>query len=152
MSEVRGYILGQSACAARRLEIQDAHFADVSEQLLDELSLKPGDLVVELGCGPGGFSRRILRRLGKGGVLIGVDASESLLGQARATLASAGPAEFKPVLADISRPGPWLENADVVLGRILTAEQIDQEQQALRTLSPESLPAAWGIYRVAAEV
>ena len=35
---------------------------------------------------------------------------------------------------------------------ILTSEQIDREQQALRALSPESLPAAWGIYRVAADV
>jgi SAM-dependent methyltransferase len=274
MSEVRGYVLGQSATAARRLEIQDAHFADVSEQLLDDLSLRPSDRVVELGCGPGGFSRRVLRRLGEGGVLVGVDASEGLLEQARASLASGGPAQFQPVLADVSRPGPWLADADVVLGRavlhhvpmaeltlgllraalpagtrigfiepdfrsplarlayleatgrpelaplrvwafainqlylanrispdvgaslartlesggfhrvraawsecrsdammienmlmfydevrdrlpalgILTTEQIDHEQQALRALSPESLPAAWGIYRVAAEV
>lgn len=274
MSEVRGYVLGQSARAARRLEIQDAHFADVSEQLLDELALKPGDRVVELGCGPGGFSRRVLRRLGKGGVLVGVDASEGLLEQARSALASAGPAEFKGMLADVSQPGPWLEGANVVLGRavlhhvpmaeltlgklravlptgtrvgfiepdfrsplarlahleattrpelaplrvwafainhlylanrispdvgaslartlqsagyrhvregwcecrsdsmmienmlmfydevrdrlpalgILTSEEIDREQAALRALSPESLPAAWGMYRVTAEV
>lgn len=273
MSEIRGYILGQSARAARRLEIQDAHFADVSEQLLDNLALKPGDRVVELGCGPGGFSRRVLRRLGKGGVLVGVDASEGLLEQAHAALAGAGPARFEPVLADIARPGPWLKGADVILGRavlhhvpmaeltlgrlraalpsgtrvgfiepdfrsplarlayleatgrpelaplrvwafainhlylanrispdvgaslartlesagfnrvragwsecrsdslmienmimfydevrdrlpelnILTAEQIDREQQALQALSPESLPAAWGIYWVAAD-
>jgi ubiquinone/menaquinone biosynthesis C-methylase UbiE len=274
MADVSGYVLGQSARAARRLEIQDAHFADISEQLLDDLALKPADRVVELGCGPGGFSRRILRRLGQGGVLVGVDASEGLLEQARAALASAGPAQFQPLLADVSRPGPWLQGADVVVGRavlhhvpmaeltlgqlratlpagtrigfiepdfrsplarlahleatgrpelaplrvwafaintlylanrispdvgaslartlesagfrrvrsawsecrsnsmmienmlmffdevrdrlpalgILTAQQIDETQRALRELSPESLPAAWGSYRVAAEV
>jgi ubiquinone/menaquinone biosynthesis C-methylase UbiE len=42
-------------------------------------TLQPNDRVVELGCGPGGFSRRILRRLGAGGVLVGVDRSEGLL-------------------------------------------------------------------------
>src|SRR5262245_55453154 len=41
MSEAQEYVLGQSARAARRLEIQDAHFAETSERMLDELSLRP---------------------------------------------------------------------------------------------------------------
>lgn len=84
----QGYVLGQSERAARRLAIQDAHFGDVSERLLDDLALRPNDRVVELGCGPGGLSRRILRRLGAGGVLVGVDASEGLLSQASAALST----------------------------------------------------------------
>jgi ubiquinone/menaquinone biosynthesis C-methylase UbiE len=112
-----GYVLGQSARAARRLEIQDAHFAEVSERLLDELALRPTDRVVELGCGPGGFSRRILRRLGAGGVLVGVDSSEGLLEQARAALSSVRPARFEPVRADIAQLGDWLPGADVVVAR-----------------------------------
>src|SRR3954451_3950577 len=102
MTAAQGYVLGQSERAARRLEIQDAHFAEVSERLLDDLALRPNDRVVELGCGPGGFSRRVLRRLGQGGVLVGVDASEGLLTQAGAALADSGPARFEPVLADVS--------------------------------------------------
>jgi ubiquinone/menaquinone biosynthesis C-methylase UbiE len=117
MREGRDYVLGQSASAARRLEIQDTHFADASEALLDELALRPHDHVVELGCGPGSFSRRILRRLGAGGVLVGVDSSEALLTHARSILAGHSPARFEPVLADISELGPWLAGADVVVGR-----------------------------------
>src|SRR5436190_11711697 len=113
----QAYILGQSEKAARRLEIQDAHFADISERLLDDLALRPNDRVVELGCGPGGFSRRILRRLGAGGVLVGVDCSEGLLVQARTALEGVGPARFEPVLADIAALGNWLDGADVVVGR-----------------------------------
>ena len=119
MAQARDYVLGQSTTAARRLEIQDAHLADVSERLLDELRLRPNDRVVEFGCGPGSFSRRILRRLGEGGVLVGVDATEGLLAQARAALAGAGPARFEPVLADVSALGPWLDGADVVTGRTM---------------------------------
>src|SRR5438270_9050250 len=111
MSEA-GYVLGQSGRAARRLEIQDAHFAEMSERLLDELALRPGDRVVEFGCGPGGLSHRVLRRLGAGGVLVGVDGSAGLLEQARAALAGAGPARFEPVLADLAGLGPWLDGAD----------------------------------------
>jgi SAM-dependent methyltransferase len=113
----RGYVLGQSQAAARRLEVQDAHFAEASERLLDELSLRPGGRVVELGCGPGTFSRRILRRLGVGGALIGVDATEGLLAQARIALARMAPARFEPVQEDITGLGPWLDGADVVVGR-----------------------------------
>jgi ubiquinone/menaquinone biosynthesis C-methylase UbiE len=119
METPQGYVLGQSARAARRLEIQDAHFAEVSELLLDDLALRPGDRVVELGCGPGGFSRRILRRLGEGGVLVGVDCTQGLLDQARGLLADQGPARFEPVLADIAQLGPWLDGADVVVGRTM---------------------------------
>ncbi len=119
MEETQGYVLGQSARAARRLEIQDAHFAEPSERLLDELALRPNDRVVEVGCGPGGLSRRILARLGTGGVLVGVDCSEGLLIQARDRLAGMGPGRFEPVLADIAELGSWLDDADVVCGRTM---------------------------------
>ncbi|HEV3142940.1 MAG TPA: methyltransferase domain-containing protein [Gemmataceae bacterium] len=117
MSDTPQYVLGESARAARRLEIQDAHFAEVSEKLLDDVAIRPNDRVVELGCGPGGFSARIIRRLGAGGVLVGVDSSEGLLSQAQTKLSQSGPARFEPTLADIAELGPWLNGANVVVGR-----------------------------------
>jgi ubiquinone/menaquinone biosynthesis C-methylase UbiE len=63
------------------------------------------------------FSRRILRRLGAGGVLVGVDTSEGLLNHARNVLAGHGPARFDPVRADLAELGTWLDGADVVVGR-----------------------------------
>jgi ubiquinone/menaquinone biosynthesis C-methylase UbiE len=117
MTESQGYVLGQSARAARRLEIQDTQYAEASEQLLDDLALRPTDRVLEFGCGPGSFSHRILRRLGAGGVLVGVDASAELLAQARAKLAGKGPARFETVQANVAELGGWLEGADVVVGR-----------------------------------
>jgi len=111
------YVLGQSPEAARRLEIQDRHFAGASEQLLDYLKIRPADRVVELGCGAGMFSRRILNRLGGGGTLVSVDSATGLLEQAKALLKDAGPAKFEPTLADVSQLGSWLDGADVVTGR-----------------------------------
>lgn len=119
MNEKKGYVLGQSPLAARRLELQDTYFADPSERLLDMLALKPTDRVVELGCGPGSFSHRVLHRLGAGGVLIGVDSSAGLLGAARARLANAGPAQFETVQADATHMGAWFTGANVVLGRLV---------------------------------
>jgi len=34
---------------------------------------------------------------------------------------------------------------------ILTAEEVEEQQRLLRLLSPESLPAVWGIHGVACE-
>jgi ubiquinone/menaquinone biosynthesis C-methylase UbiE len=119
MTEGQEYVLGDSARAARRLEIQDSHFAEVSERLLDDLQLRPGDRVVELGCGAGSFSRRVLRRLGAGGVLVGVDASDGLLAQAQAALAGQVPARFEAVRADIAELGAWLDGADAIVARTM---------------------------------
>jgi ubiquinone/menaquinone biosynthesis C-methylase UbiE len=112
-----GYGLGQSERAARRLAIQDRHFAEPSERLLDDLRLRPADRVVELGCGPGGLTRRILARLGPGGVVVGVDSSAAMLEQAAKHVAGAGAAAFEPVRSDVAALGPWLDGADVVVGR-----------------------------------
>ena len=117
MTDPTKYVLGQSAAAARRLEIQDRQFAGPSERLLDLLDLRPADRVVELGCGPGGLTRRLLRRLGPHGVVVGVDASPGLLDQARAAVSGAGPGRFEPVAADLTTLGEWLDGADVVVGR-----------------------------------
>lgn len=117
MSHPQEYILGQSPDAARRLEIQDAHFADVSEKLLDELPLRPHDRVVELGCGAGSFSRRILRRLDERGFMVSVDSAPGMLEQARHGLSQLGLGRFEVVQADIASPGTWLDGADAVVAR-----------------------------------
>jgi ubiquinone/menaquinone biosynthesis C-methylase UbiE len=117
MSTDHNYVLGQSDLAARRLELQDQHFAAPSEAILDALALKADDRVVELGCGPGGFTKRIVKRLGSTGLVRAVDASAGLLEQAKTTLTGAGPGRYEFVQADIAKPGTWLDGADVVLGR-----------------------------------
>lgn len=116
MSE-SGYVLGQSEFAARRLELQDRHFAAPSEALLDALALKPADRVVELGCGPGGLTKRIVKRLGPADVVVAVDSSAAMLEQAKRTLAGTGPGRAEFLQADVSKPGAWLDGADVVAGR-----------------------------------
>lgn len=113
MSDDREYVLGQSDRAARRLALQDAQFGPASELLLDELALDPSARVVEFGCGPGGFSGRILKRLGPTGALIGVDSSADLL----AIAARVGGPRFEPVRADLAALGTWLDGANVVVGR-----------------------------------
>ena len=65
MSEAPGYVLGPVRAGRPPAGDSDAHFAETSEQLLDELHLRPQDRVVEFGCGPGGFSRHICAAWGR---------------------------------------------------------------------------------------
>lgn len=111
------YALGVSSAAQRRLEIQDAQFEQVSEELLDRLQLRSDDRVVELGIGPGGLGQRILKRLGPKGTLIGVDYTQGLLRLAQQRLAGIAARRFQPVLADVQELGSWIDGADVVVGR-----------------------------------
>jgi ubiquinone/menaquinone biosynthesis C-methylase UbiE len=111
------YVLGKGIQAARRLEIQDQQFGPVSEMLLDELQIQPADCIVELGIGAGGLARRAMRRLGKGGRLIGVDRTQSLLEYATGHLSAASEGIFEPILGDATSAGPWLQRAEVVIAR-----------------------------------
>jgi ubiquinone/menaquinone biosynthesis C-methylase UbiE len=111
------YALGSSAEAARRLEVQDAQFGAVSERLLDKLNVQATEHVVELGVGAGSFTRRILRRLGPGGCLVGIDKTQGLLDQAAQRVQGISGASVELKLADINDLGQWLGQADVVVGR-----------------------------------
>jgi SAM-dependent methyltransferase len=46
------------------------------------LELQRDDVVLDVACGPGNISRRALARLGPGGLLVGIDASPTMLARA----------------------------------------------------------------------
>jgi SAM-dependent methyltransferase len=43
------------------------------------LGLGPGDVVLDVGCGPGNFTREFARAVGDGGLAVGIDASSTML-------------------------------------------------------------------------
>lgn len=64
---------------------------------------RPGEAVLDIGCGAGATAFELARAVGAGGSVIGVDVSAPLLGRARERAAALGLAvEFR--LADASRP------------------------------------------------
>ena len=54
----------------------------VADYYLDRLNIKPTDRVLDVGCGDGSFSTKILQRLPKGS-MVGIDRSENMLALAR---------------------------------------------------------------------
>jgi SAM-dependent methyltransferase len=50
------------------------------------LGLAPGDLVLDVACGPGNFSREFARAVGDQGLVVGIDASATMLARGVAEL------------------------------------------------------------------
>lgn len=73
------------------------------EQAVSKLGLKPGDTVVDIGCGTGLNFPLLYRAVGPQGLIIGVDLSDAMLAQARHA-AEANPwANVQLVQADASQ-------------------------------------------------
>src|ERR1700675_3766205 len=67
----------------------ERHHLDITEKNLRRMDLRPGDRVLGLGCGSGWATRLLARMVGEGpqgfGQVVGVDVSDEMIRQARAT-------------------------------------------------------------------
>src|SRR5918997_6939878 len=62
----------------------------IRSKAVSRLELKPGDHVLDIGCGKGRILAPLVRAVGPAGHVYGVDLSEGMLAQARALRARAG--------------------------------------------------------------
>jgi len=72
---VSDYVLGTDDAELERLAFQHGVWREVTERLLDDLQLAPGDRVADLGCGPGLVLDALRARVGERGEVLGVDES-----------------------------------------------------------------------------
>lgn len=63
-------------------------------QALEMLAAGPGEFILDAACGTGEDSRAIARRVGNRGRVVGVDANETVLNEARKRDSGAGPLHF----------------------------------------------------------
>jgi SAM-dependent methyltransferase len=67
------------------------------------LGLGPGDVVLDVACGPGNFSREFARAVGEDGLVVGIDASPTMLARGVEELIEAGLANLALVRGDAAR-------------------------------------------------
>jgi ubiquinone/menaquinone biosynthesis C-methylase UbiE len=89
------------AAARRWLDLdakQDVVFAPITEALFERARLAAGERVLDVGCGGGGTTIEIARRVGPSGRAVGLDVSGPMLEAARRRASPESPIAF--ILAD----------------------------------------------------
>lgn len=75
MNEPDQYFLGYRKVEQERLERQALELADESNWLFDQINVRQGWRVVEIGCGPRGCLDLLSERVGAGGSVVGIERS-----------------------------------------------------------------------------
>lgn len=101
--------------AADWLERPEREAEERSARLLEQLALKPGDVVADIGCGTGYHVRRMAPRVNPGGRVYGVDIQPEMLELLGQGTRKAGLTNVVPVLGTITDPRLPADSIDLVL-------------------------------------
>ena len=107
------HVMGHQA--AEWLERTNRDEEEHTGKLVDNLNLKAGDVVADIGCGTGYFSRRIARKIVPDGRVLGVDIQPEMLELLNNNMAKAGVTNVVPVLGTIQDPRLAANSVDLAL-------------------------------------
>ena len=122
-------------------EEMEAHHISITEQTLALMDLKPGDRVLDLGCGAGWASRlmaKVVANGDKSGQVVGLDVADEMIRRARA-----GSVDHDNVMFVVgsAQQIPWEEN---FFDKVLSVESFyyyaDQERalsELFRVMAPK---------------
>lgn len=147
------YLLGYSAGEHERLCRQTQELAMDSVWLLNQLDLQPGDRAIEIGCGPQGILDLLSERVGNNGKVIGLEASERTVQQARQFVTERKLTNVEVLQADaratgLPRASFDLAHARLVMVNLPEPQRVLEEMVAL--VRPGGLVASheadWGSF------
>jgi arsenite methyltransferase len=126
-----------------RGEEMEAHHLDITEKTVRLMDLRPGERVLDLGCGAGWATRILARLVGDGpqghGQVVGLDISDEMIRRARA-----GSRDFDNIMYvwGSAQQIPWEEN---FFDKVLSVESFyyypDQERvlaELFRVMAPRA--------------
>src|ERR1700716_634181 len=111
----------------------ERHHLDITEKTMRRMDLRPGERILDLGCGSGWATRLLARIVGEGpqsfGQVVGVDISDEMIRQARAASK-----EFDNVMFVVGSSAqiPWEEN---FFDKVLSVESFYYYPDQDRTLA-----------------
>lgn len=96
-----GYIYARDSDEYQRLRDQARMWQKATEEVLDQVGLKPGMSALDVGSGPGSVMRLMANRVGKQGRVTGIEIDGKLGAHALADLRAEGGAEFELIAANL---------------------------------------------------
>lgn len=136
----RGVALERYRALAREYDESCRLIEGLRLAAVDALELRPGDTVIDVGCGTGAVLAELLRRVGEHGRVIGIEQSPEMAQQAAARLAAArlpGNAELLVAPVENARPST---PADALL--LCYTHDVLQSPYALDNLLAHARPGA----------
>ena len=113
------YALGSSPGESARLQRQADELAGDSAALLDRVGLRPGQSVIDLGCGPRGILDMLAERVAPAGRVVGLDANPAHTAMAAEFAARRGLSGVEIITADARSTGLGTGTFDLVHARTL---------------------------------
>ena len=133
------YALGSSPGESARLQRQADELAADSATLLDRVGLRPGQGVIDLGCGPRGILDMLAARVSPGGRVVGLDADPVHAAMAAEFAAGSGLPDVEIITADAGSTGLPPGSFDLVHARTLLVnipEPADVAAEMVRLATP----------------
>jgi ubiquinone/menaquinone biosynthesis C-methylase UbiE len=87
---------------ARLYDRRTRAFQDFRRLIVDALPVRPGETVLDVGCGTGLCFRMLREKVGPAGAIIGIDASAEMVAVARDRVSRAGWANVEVIQSPIS--------------------------------------------------
>lgn len=119
MSEPDPYLLGYRTSEQERLERQAQELAHDSERLFEEIGVREGWRVAELGCGPRGCLALLARRVGAAGGVVGIERNAEQVARAQRFAADEGLANVEVREGDARATGLPGHAFDLVTARLV---------------------------------
>jgi len=97
------------------LERPEREAEEHTDELLEQLQLKPGDVVADIGAGTGYLSRRLAKKVTPGGKVLAVDIQPEMLSFLTNRMAVLGVTNVVPILGTVSDPHLSARSVDLVI-------------------------------------
>jgi ubiquinone/menaquinone biosynthesis C-methylase UbiE len=107
------HVMGHQA--AEWLERPEREAEEHTDQLIEQLNLRQGDVVADIGAGTGYLSRRLARRVGGQGQVLAVDIQPEMLDLLTNRMAGLGITNVAPVLGTTTDPKLPADAVDLVV-------------------------------------
>jgi ubiquinone/menaquinone biosynthesis C-methylase UbiE len=136
------YALGRDPAESARLQRQSEELRPDSAELLDRVSIGPGQSVIDVGCGPSGIIELLSERVSPGGRVVGVDADPAHVAMARQLAAQRGLGNVDIVAADARRTGLPSGSFDLVHARTLLVT-VPEPAEVVAEMVRLARPGGW---------